>query len=122
MKDKSILVIEDDALNMKLVKCLLQLKNYTVLEAKNAESGIKIACSRKPDLILMDIQLPGMDGIEATKKILNDSDLKNTPILAISSYAMQNEKDRAFEVGIKEYITKPIDKNMFFNTIKKYLN
>ena len=76
MKDITILVIEDDALNMKLVRSLLQLKNYTVLEAENAEVGVKIARRFKPDMILMDIQLPGMDGIEATKLLLNDNELK----------------------------------------------
>ena len=121
MEDKTILVIEDDALNMKLVKSMLQLKNFAVLEADNAEVGIQIARNRKPDLILMDIQLPGMDGLEATKHILKNSDLKNIPILAVSSYAMPSDKDKAFAAGIKEYITKPINKKIFLNTIKKYL-
>lgn len=121
MEDKKILVIEDDVLNMKLVKSLLQLKNYAVLEAETAETGIQLARRRKPDLILMDIQLPGMDGIEATKRILNDSDLKNIPVIAVSSFAMQSDIDKALKTGIKEYLTKPIDKKSFFNTIKKYL-
>ena len=122
MKDITILVIEDDALNMKLVRSLLQLKNYTVLEAENAEVGVKIARRFKPDMILMDIQLPGMDGIEATKLLLNDNELKNTPIIAVSSYAMQSDKNKAFEAGIKEYITKPINKKTLFNTIQKFLS
>lgn len=122
MKDKTILVIEDDPLNMKLVRSLLQLKNHTVLEAESAEVGIKMARNRKPDMILMDIQLPGMDGIEATKLLLNDDELKNTPIIAVSSYAMQSDKDRALEAGIKEYITKPIDKKKLLNTIQKFLS
>jgi CheY-like chemotaxis protein len=122
MGNKTILVIEDDQLNMKLVKSLLQLKNYAVLGAETAETGIQLARKRKPDLILMDIQLPGMDGIEATKRILNDSALKNIPILAVSSYAMQEDKKKAFTAGFKGYITKPIDKKSFLNTIRKYLN
>ena len=122
MEDKTILVIEDDALNMKLLKSILQLKSFVVLEADNAEVGIQLARNRKPDLILMDIQLPGMDGLEATKHILDDSDLKHIPILAVSSFAMQSDKDKAFAAGIKEYIVKPIDKKILFNTIRKYLN
>ena len=122
MEDKTILVIEDDVLNMKLIKKMLQLQNYAVLEAENAEAGIQLARKRKPDLILMDIQLPGMDGIQATKQILNYNDLKNTPIIAVSSFAMQGDKEKAFAAGFKEYITKPIDKKILFNTIRKYLN
>ena len=122
MGTKTILIIEDDELNMKLVKSLLQLKNYAVLGAETAETGIQLARKRKPDLILMDIHLPGMDGIEATKRILNDSALKNIPILAVSSYAMQEDKKKAFTAGFKEYITKPIDKESLLSTIRKYLN
>jgi two-component system cell cycle response regulator DivK len=122
MEIKTILVIEDDELNMKLFRSLLQLKNYAVLEAETAETGIQLARNCKPDLILMDIQLPGIDGIEATKLILIDDNLKNTPILAVSSFAMQEDKEKAYISGIKEYITKPIDKKNFLNTIKKYLN
>jgi len=76
MEEKTILVIEDDVLNMKLVNRLLRLKNCAVLEAENAEVGIQLAHKHKPNLILMDIQLPGMDGIEATKLILNHNNLR----------------------------------------------
>lgn len=122
MEDKTILVVEDDMLNLKLLKVWLQLKNYAVLEAETAEAGIQIARKHKPDLILMDIQLPGMDGIVATQQILNHNDLKNTPILAVSSYGMKEDKEKALAAGIKEYITKPIDKKILLNAIKKYLN
>ena len=122
MGNKSILVIEDDVLNMKLLKKLLQLNNYSVLEAQNAEVGIQLASKHRPDLILMDIRLPGMSGIEATKQILNNNDLKNTPIISVSSSAMEEDREKAFTAGIKEYITKPIDKKNLLKTINKYLN
>ena len=122
MEDKTILVIEDDMLNLKLLKVWLQTKSYAVLEAETAEAGIQLARKHKPDLILMDIQLPGMDGIEATKQILNHSDLKNTPIIAVSSHGMKEDKEKALAAGVKEYIIKPIDKKILFNAIKKYFN
>jgi len=122
MNNKTILIIEDDVLNMKLLRSILRIKNFTVLEAENAEVGIQLARDNKPDLILMDIQLPGMDGFEATKVILNDGELKNTPIIAVSSLAMESDKECAFTAGIKDYITKPINKKNLINTIHKYLS
>jgi CheY-like chemotaxis protein len=122
MNNKTILIIEDDVLNMKLLRSILRLKNFAVLEAENAEIGIHLARKHKPDMILMDIQLPGIDGVEATKLILNDGELENTPIIAISSLAMESDKDYALSAGVKEYITKPINKKNLINTIQKYLS
>ena len=122
MNNKIILIIEDDVLNMKLLRSILQLNQFVVLEAENAEVGIQLAREHKPDMILMDIQLPGMDGIEATKLILNDGELKKTPIIAVSSLAMESDKDHALSVGFKEYITKPINKKNLISTIHRYLN
>ena len=122
MNNKTILIIEDDVLNMKLISRILQLKNFTVLKAENAEVGIQLARENTPDLILMDIQLPGMDGIEATKLILNDNELKDIPIVAVSSLAMKSDKDNAFKAGVKDYITKPINKKNLINTIHKYIS
>lgn len=121
MKNNTILIIEDDVLNMKLLRSILQLNDFEVLEAKNAEVGIQLAREQKPDMILMDIQLPGMDGVEATKLILNDYELKNTPILAISSLAMERDKTHAMSAGFKKYITKPINKKQLIDTINKYM-
>ena len=122
MNNKTILIIEDDVLNMKLLRSILQLKHFAVLEAENAEVGIQLARKHKPDMILMDIQLPGMDGVQAAKLILNDGELKRTPIIAVSSLAMKSDKDHAFSAGVKDYITKPIDKKILINTIHKYLD
>ena len=120
--NKKVLVIEDNELNMKLVRSLLHLKNYYLVEAENAESGIQYAREHKPDLILMDIQLPGMDGIEATQAIKADPDLQDIPVVALTSYAMQGDEEKAKNAGCIGYITKPIDTRVFLETIGRYLN
>ena len=121
MQNKSILIIEDNALNMKLARSLLQIGKYNVLEAVDAESGIQIAREKQPDLILMDIQLPGMDGLTATKLIKNDLFLKTIPVVALTSYAMRGDEEKAIAAGCSGYIVKPIDTRIFLNTIRKYL-
>ena len=107
---------------MKLLRSILQLNHFVVLEAENAEAGIHLAREHKPDMILMDIQLPGIDGVEATKLILNDGELKKTPIIAVSSLAMESDKEYAFSAGVKDYITKPINKKDLIDTVHKYLS
>ena len=121
MENKEILVVEDNELNMKLVRNLLKLGNYKVLEAMNAESGIEIARMQHPDLILMDIQLPGMDGLSGTQIIKKDPDLKDIPVVALTSYAMQGDEERAESVGCTGYISKPIDTRSFLDTVAGYL-
>ena len=118
---KKVLVIEDNELNMKLVRSLLQLGNFEVAEAENAEKGIQLAKNCQPDLMLMDIQLPGMDGLEATRKIKEDGSLNGIPIVALTSYAMQGDEEKAIAAGCVGYITKPIDTKVFLKTIEKYL-
>ena len=122
MGDKSILVIEDNELNMKLVKGLIKIGKYHMLEAGDAESGIQIIREQRPDLVLMDLQLPGMDGLSATKVIKKDPTLKDIPIVALTSYAMQGDEERALEAGCTGYIAKPIDTRKFLETISKFFN
>ena len=117
-----ILVIEDNELNMKLVRDLLTLAKYHVLEAGDAEIGIKLAQEQTPDLILMDIQLPGMNGLDATKILKQDHILNHIPIVALTGCAMRGDKEMAFEVGCAGYITKPIDTREFLNKISQFLN
>jgi CheY-like chemotaxis protein len=121
MKNKIILVVEDNALNMKLIKSLLELGKLEVLEAADAETAIQLAKKTKPDLILMDIQLPGMDGLNATQIIRNDPDLKDIPVVALTSYAMHGDERRAKSAGCTGYIAKPIDTRSFLNTISEYM-
>ena len=120
MDTKIILIIEDNELNMKLVRSLLQLEKYQIIEAENAEKGIQLARDHQPDLILMDIQLPGMDGLRATELISNDENLKDIPILAMTSYAMEGDEEKALAVGCVGYITKPIDTRSFSKTIAEH--
>jgi CheY-like chemotaxis protein len=121
MENKTILVVEDNELNMKLVRSLLQLENYQIIEADNAEKGIQLARDHHPDLILMDIQLPGMDGLKASELISNDEDLKDIPIVALTSYAMEGDKEKALAAGCVGYISKPIETRSFPEAIAKYL-
>ena len=122
MENKTILVVEDNELNMKLVRSLLQLENYQIIEADNAEKGIQLARDHHPDLILMDIQLPGMDGLKAAEFISNDENIKDIPIVALTSYAMEGDKEKALAAGCVGYITKPIETRCFSETIVKYIH
>ena len=121
MKIKTILVVEDNTLNMKLVRGLIKIGKYRMLEANDAESGIQLIREQQPDLVLMDIQLPGMDGLSATKIIKEDPDLKDIPIVALTSYAMQGDKEKALAAGCTGYIAKPIDTRKFLETVSQYL-
>jgi CheY-like chemotaxis protein len=121
MKRKTVLVIEDNEMNMKLVKALLQRGQFNILEAIDAESGIRLAQEQGPDLILMDVHLPGMDGLSATRIIKEDPALKHIPVIALTSYAMQGDATKALEAGCDGYITKPIDTRGFLNTIRKII-
>jgi two-component system cell cycle response regulator len=121
MENSKILVVEDHPLNMKLVRSLLQLSGYNVLEADNAETAIQMSSSQQPDLILMDIQLPGMDGLEATRIIKSRKESENIPIIALTSYAMPGDEKKAREALCSGYITKPIDTRKFIETIQKFL-
>ena len=121
MESKTILVIEDNELNMKLVRALLQLGKCSVLEAIDAETGIQLARQHHPDLILMDIQLPGMDGLKATQIIQENPTLRDIPVVALTSHAMQGDEERAKEAGCVGYVTKPIQTREFLRNVGKYI-
>ena len=121
MGEKTILVIEDNELNMKLVRSLLTMGSYVMAEAGDAETGIKLAREIKPDLILMDIQLPGMDGLTATRIIKEDVSLQDIPVVAFTSFAMEGDEKRALQAGCAGYITKPLDTQNFLKTVERYL-
>ena len=122
MSSTTILIIEDNELNMKLVRSMLQLGKYRILEAQNAEIGIELAREHSPDLILMDIQLPGMDGLDATRFIKSDSALAHIPVVALTSYAMRGDEEKALSAGCSGYIAKPIDTRNFLDFISEQLN
>jgi two-component system cell cycle response regulator DivK len=118
---KTILIVEDDELNMKLVKAVLALATYRVLSAPNAETGISLAQEQVPDLILMDIHLPGMDGIEATAIVKADEKLKPIPVIALSGYGPADIGDASGKSGFSGFITKPIEVRSFLETISGFL-
>lgn len=107
MATKTILVIEDNEMNMKLMRAVLQLSPYRMVEAVDAETGLDLARKEPPDLVFMDIQLPGMDGFEATRIIKSDQELKNIPVIAMTGFAMDGDKETAREIGFDAYIVKP---------------
>ncbi len=117
----TLLVIEDNPKNMKLVRDLLQIGRYQVLEATDAESGIKLAREHQPDVILMDLKLPGMDGLSATRIIRADAELKDTAIAALTAHVMQGIEEKARRAGCDKFITKPIDTRSFLDTIAKLM-
>ena len=121
MANQTVLVIEDNEMNMKLARSLLQIGKYSVLEAIDAETGIRLAREHHPDLILMDIQLPGLDGLTATQKIKNDPAVKDITIVALTSYAMQGDEKKAMDAGCAGYIAKPIDTRNFLETLGQFL-
>lgn len=106
---RTVLVVEDNKDNLKIVTYALERAGYQVLAAETGEEGLRVALSEKPGLILMDINLPGMDGIEATKRIRASKADGGTPIIAITSYAMAGDREKILAAGCNGYIEKPID-------------
>lgn len=118
---KKILIVEDNEDNMYLINFLLGGKNYKIIEARNGEDGVKLALKNKPDLIIMNIQLPGIDGFEATN-IIRKSDLDvNIPIVAVTSCVMIGDREMILNRGFNGYIMKPINPDTFLEEIEKYL-
>ena len=122
MAGEKILIIEDNPLNLELAQDLLELAGYRVLSAPRAEMGIEIAMSEIPDLILMDIRLPGMNGLEAIRLLKQDNLTKRIPIVALTANAMPGEEERALQGGSVGYITKPINTRQFASQVADYLS
>ena len=106
---QKILVIEDNDRNRRLVRLLLKAKGYEVIEAATAEEAIECLKGLKPDLILMDIQLPNTDGLALTKQIKSKEETRDIPVVAVTAYAMKGDKERILEAGCDGYVSKPID-------------
>jgi two-component system cell cycle response regulator DivK len=108
-----ILLVEDNDKNMKLARDLLQYHGFTIIEATNAEDGIALARERKPKLVLMDIQLPGMDGVSALEHLRKDASTSTIPIVAMTASVMKEDRERFEKAGFDGFITKPIDVRAF---------
>jgi two-component system cell cycle response regulator DivK len=115
---KTILIVEDNEKNMKLVRDILQAKGYATLEAVTGEDGVRLAGERKPDLILMDIQLPGISGIEALRRLRGDPATAPIPAVAVTASVMQQDRNQITEAGFDGYIGKPINLREFLETVR----
>lgn len=121
MAGEKILLIEDNAVNLDLIQFLLESQGYRVREAATAEEAFEVLKTERPALIVMDIQLPGMDGLEATKKLKENPATRDIPVVAVTSYAMKGDRESAAAAGCVGYITKPIDKTTFLQEIAMHL-
>ena len=119
---KTVLIVEDNELNMKLFHDLLEAHGYATLQTRDGMEALKIARQEKPDLILMDIQLPEVSGLEVTKWIKEDDDLRRIPVIAVTAFAMKGDEEKIREGGCEDYIAKPISIAKFLDTVKRYLS
>ena len=119
---KKVLVIEDNEQNLYLITYILQQNGYEVFQARNGTTGIELADKIRPIMILLDIQLPVMDGYTVAKKLRSNPEIINTPIIAVTSYAMPGDRERALESGCTGYIEKPINPETFMSEVMQYLD
>ena len=118
---KRILVVEDHEDNRRILRDLLTSAGFELIEAVTGEEGVALAETQRPDLILMDIQLPGLDGYEATRRIKANPALRHIPIIAVTSYALSGDDVKAFEAGCDAYVTKPFSPRELLAKIREYL-
>lgn len=118
---KRILIVEDNDLNLKLFRDLLGANDFDTIETKDGMEAIALTRSQKPDLILMDIQLPEISGLDVTKRIKADETIKHIPIIAVTAFAMKDDEERILKAGCEAYISKPISIDHFLATVRRFL-
>ena len=118
---KTVLVVEDNELNMKLFHDLLEANGYNIVQTRNGLEAIDLAREHRPDLILMDIQLPEVSGLEVTKWLKEDDSLKSIPVVAVTAFAMKGDEERIRQGGCEAYLSKPISVAKFLDTVKTYI-
>ena len=123
MANRTVLVVEDNDMNMQLVEYLLEEGGYSIVKAASGEEALTITrdSGSPPDLILMDIHLPGMDGLSVVREMKSNGRTKTIPILALTAHAMRGDKDRFLEAGCDGYISKPIDVKTFLSSLEQFL-
>lgn len=121
MPNKSILIVEDNPMNLKLIRDVLQIEGYETLEAETGETGVELARERHPAVILMDVNLPQMDGREAMKILKADASTRQIPIIAVTSLAMKGDRERLLAAGFDGYISKPIDIKELPRLVESYV-
>lgn len=117
----TILIVEDNELNMKLFRDLLEAHGYDTLEAKNGKDALKLIRDHHPDLIIMDMQLPEVSGLEVTRQIKNDDEIKTIPVVAVTAFAMKGDEEKFRAGGCEAYIAKPISVAQFVETVKRFV-
>jgi CheY-like chemotaxis protein len=122
MSQESILIVDDNVDNLELTKVLLECEGFEVRLAEDAAQALDRLAAYRPDLILMDVQMPGMDGLELTRKLRRDPRLRDVIIVALTAYAMKSDEDAARAAGCDGYITKPINTRTFPTAVRAYLN
>ncbi|HET6379111.1 MAG TPA: response regulator [Methylocella sp.] len=118
---KTILIVEDNELNMKLFNDLLEVHGYKTLQTRSGTEALELARSHKPDLILMDIQLPEVSGLQVTQWIKEDQSLRHIPVIAVTAYAMKGDEEKIRAGGCEAYLSKPISIVKFLETVRAYL-
>jgi len=121
MPNKRILLVEDDFMNMRLAQHVLEIEGYTVVKAATGQEALKQIESTLPDLILMDLQLPDIDGMTLVRILRAKAMTRDTTILALTAYAMKGDRERILQIGCNGYISKPINVQEFINTVRRYL-
>ncbi len=117
---KTVLIVEDNELNMKLFQDLLEAHGFETLQTKDGKQALQMAQEHRPDLIIMDIQLPEVSGLEVTSWIKSDENIKHIPIIAVTAFAMKGDEEKMREGGCEAYIAKPISVTQFIDTVKKF--
>ena len=120
MVAERILIAEDNEKNIKLFRDVLQLSGYETLEASTGEQAIELATLHRPDLVLMDIRLPGTDGLEALRRLREDERTADIPIVALTAQAMAGDRERFLEAGFNGYVSKPVNVVEFISTVRRY--
>lgn len=118
---KTILIVEDNELNMRLFTDLLQAHGYDTVQSLDGKDAIDLTREKKPDLIIMDIQLPGLSGIEITKLLKAEDDLKDIPVIAVTAFAMKGDEERIMEAGFSSYVAKPVSVPSFLDNVARFL-
>ena len=121
MAQKTVLIIEDNDLNSKLMRAILRRGNYSSLEAGDATTGIRLAQEHKPDLILMDMGLPDIDGIAATRRLKSDPELSGIPVVVVTGYNVSEMEERARDAGVCGFLSKPVDIKTLMATIASFI-
>lgn len=118
---KSVMIVEDNELNMKLFNDLLEANGYRTIKTRNGLEALDLAREHRPDLILMDIQLPEVSGLEVTKWLKEDDELHTIPVIAVTAFAMKGDEERIRQGGCEAYISKPISVSKFVETVRVYI-